>query len=61
MVNCLIAGVNLHGEGSWKIILEEYRDVFPSKVNNVSLKDKWRNLLKYGKVVNDNGKWKTNV
>ena len=47
-VDALIKGVNKYGAGKWKLITyEEYSHVFPTE-NNVAIKDKWRNLIKYG-------------
>ncbi|KAJ3675282.1 hypothetical protein LUZ60_004324 [Juncus effusus] len=41
----LIKGVNEHGKGNWKAILNSYPDVFEDRTD-VDLKDKWRNMHK---------------
>lgn len=56
-VDALIKGVNKYGEGKWKLITyEEYSHVFPTK-DNVAIKDKWRNLIKYGHVLFNGREW----
>ncbi|KAL2508156.1 uncharacterized protein Fot_31803 [Forsythia ovata] len=42
--DALRTGVNKYGEGRWKVILTEFRDVFKDRRNEVDLKDKWRNM-----------------
>ncbi|KAL3517958.1 hypothetical protein ACH5RR_020547 [Cinchona calisaya] len=43
--DALRIGVEKYGRGKWKIILNEYRDVFEERTE-VDLKDKWRNLTR---------------
>ncbi|KAL4558443.1 hypothetical protein LXL04_036643 [Taraxacum kok-saghyz] len=42
----LRTGVQKYGKGNWKLILNEYRDVFEDRTE-VDLKDKWRNLTRW--------------
>ncbi|XP_071713759.1 uncharacterized protein [Rutidosis leptorrhynchoides] len=45
----LKSGIKKHGVGKWRLILNDPR--FASSLsnrNNIDIKDKWRNLLKYG-------------
>jgi hypothetical protein len=44
--DALLEGVEKFGEGKWKDILNEYKDVFHEKRTNVNLKDRYRNLKK---------------
>lgn len=55
-VDSLLKGVNKHGEGKWKQIKDEYSHVFPT-MDNVAIKDKWRNLVKYGYVLFNGREW----
>jgi len=41
----LARGVELYGVGNWSQILSHYK--FNKKRNSVSLKDKWRNMVKH--------------
>jgi len=43
-VENLLRGVEKFGVGQWASICEEFN--FPPYRNNVSLKDKWRNMVK---------------
>ncbi|XP_003386559.2 PREDICTED: uncharacterized protein LOC100633593 [Amphimedon queenslandica] len=56
-VAALVDGVNRFGVGNWKRILEsKSAKKFPTS-NNVAIKDKWRNLVKYEHVIHKNGRW----
>ena len=56
-VDALIKGVNKCGEGKWKqITKDECSHVFPT-MDNVAIKDKWRNLIKYGYVLFNGKEW----
>ncbi|KAL2324018.1 hypothetical protein Fmac_023076 [Flemingia macrophylla] len=46
-VETLKTAVDKFGRGNWKIILNSYRDIFEGRTE-VDLKDKWRNLTRYG-------------
>ncbi|KAJ1411664.1 SANT/Myb domain [Sesbania bispinosa] len=43
----LRTAVNKFGKGNWKWILNSYRDIFEDRTD-VDLKDKWRNMSRYG-------------
>jgi len=43
-IKYLTEGVERYGIGKWSLILSEFH--FPSYRDGVSLKDKWRNLVK---------------
>ena len=59
-MSALVHGVNRYGVGNWKKILEsKSAKRFPTS-DNVAIKDKWRNLVKYGYVVCKNDYWVLN-
>ncbi|CAJ1972992.1 unnamed protein product [Sphenostylis stenocarpa] len=43
----LKTGVDKFGRGNWKLILDSYKDIFEERTE-VDLKDKWRNMTRYG-------------
>ena len=54
-VDDLLNGVNLYGVGKWSKVITAFS--FPENFNNVKLKDKWRNLIKYNHVKCCDGKY----
>ncbi|KAL2346067.1 hypothetical protein Fmac_000067 [Flemingia macrophylla] len=46
-VETLKTAVDKFGRGNWKIILNSYKEIFEERTE-VDLKDKWRNLTRYG-------------
>merc|ERR1711916_210050 len=46
----LVEGVKKHGAGHWSDIVSDSKLTFSPKRTNVDLKDKWKNLLKSGKI-----------
>merc|ERR1711916_71393 len=46
----LVEGVKKHGAGHWSDIVSDSTLTFSPKRTNVDLKDKWKNLLKSGKI-----------
>merc|ERR1711916_268450 len=46
----LVEGVKKHGAGHWSDIVSDSTLTFSPKRTNVDLEDKWKNLLKSGKI-----------
>ncbi|KAL4441879.1 hypothetical protein ABPG77_003795 [Micractinium sp. CCAP 211/92] len=46
----LVRLVKLHGRGSWALIEKEGADMFQGRRKQVDLKDKWRNIVKAGRI-----------
>ena len=44
----LYSGVQVYGEGNWGRILDAYQHKFHASRTNISIKDRWRTMLKNG-------------